>query len=158
MELSKIHVDLTNIFSQINETLQNSQTIKELLDKNFQLDIKTRELIEKFIFLLSTTESETLKLMTVDFQRIFSDGIIDLSDIPIMVKIITDILNSKSIGLKSFTKSPDNVGVLIKIIILVLGRLEVFTNFDESKVIKMVDSSIALLQTTISVSNGFGCC
>ena len=82
------------------------------------------------------------------------DGILDLTDIPNVVILIKNIYNIYSTKISIVEKTTINDSIsIIKTIILLLLELEYIKVVDKEKFIKLLDSSIELLSSTIVMNN-----
>ena len=130
---------------------------------NLNLDEKTLLVVLNIFDILMANDgiNAPIKGIIEKIKEILSDGKIDLNDVPNLVKIVTDILNLNKSEFKQIKFGVKEIGVVIKIIISILIQLEIISS-DEEVIMKMVDSSLSLLETTINVGklkcNLFSCC
>lgn len=91
----------------------------------------------------------------VEIKDIFSDGKLDVHDIPSIINIMTEVLN---VDLSKLSVSIDAsiINVLIKLIINVLIELKIIVVYGHSfqSLNLLIDSSIRLLNTSIKIKSG----
>lgn len=93
-----------------------------------------------------------------DVQTILSDGVLDISDLPQIIILIKDVynINFKKLNTKFTVKESIQ---FIQDFILLLIELNYFIVNDKPKVIKVIDSSVQLLISSIQVAPSlFKCC
>ena len=116
--------------------------------------------ITKIIIILELLNKNTnnqtyapLNIIINQILFIFSDGKLDTHDIPMLVKVATECLNLniKTGVIKELTI--DDIGALIKIIIigLIESKIININSNDEQIIIKLIDGSLILLNTTIEI-------
>lgn len=139
----------------------NSDTdITSLLNKfNYQLDKNTLLKLNKILNFLSQNNTKFNNLPPVQnvidgIKEVFADGKLDLSDIPTLITLITNILNLNLSNLK-VNINIDVISVVIKLIIhiLIMQKIINISETEEATIDKLIDSSIKLLNTTILISN-----
>lgn len=153
IEVQSISVNLAQPFLDLLSLLQIKEKIDELISKlslNLSEDKKT--MIFNLIKTLQTSDKGCSPLRTIlnNFEEILRDGKIDATDIPLIVKTITDILNIE-INTNKLSLTMDDASLLVKIIIQGLCDLDVIKE-DPKVIMKIIESSFALLSTTLTVS------
>ena len=86
-----------------------------------------------------------------DIKKIMADGVLDMSDVPTLVIMMKDICNLKMSDLTKEVKkiTVDESIQLIHDVLLILIDSNYITVKDKQQVVKMIDTSILLLRSTI---------
>jgi hypothetical protein len=159
---TKVHNDPSNLFNLVTNMMMDSKILDEIINTNLKLQDEQVEQIKKIISVITDYDLKILKNITNNLKTIFEDGVIDANDIPIIAQIITEVMNTDKATFKKFITDVIQVGHLVKIIILILMRLNLFSisNMKEEKMMRIIDASISLLNTTIILSKSSGkfCC
>ena len=146
------HVDKIGLLLMDNNYIQN--LIKKL---SINMDTATNSKISNILIFLNTSVSGILPLhtMLVNLQQVFEDGVLDLYDVPIIIKIITDLLNTNiNAELLRNVKIKD-IGIALKLLIYILIEFKIIQNdkIDDKTIFRIIDSSLDLLETSLKVSN-----
>jgi hypothetical protein len=156
VEMKEVKIHVPEPLSLVHELLKKNDKIEDLLSNKLKLNIDDKTLkiiLEVFNVLLGkTVESSPLKSIIEGIKQCFADGKIDVNDIPIIVKVITDVMNLNKEQFTTVKPSFEHVGIVIKIIITVLSELNIIKNNDDELILRIVDSSLALLSTSIDLS------
>lgn len=98
-------------------------------------------------FMVASPESFTT--ITNDIKAITSDGKIDSHDIPLLIKLISDVYNSGAIS--STLSNPTNIIDFVKFTLNVILDSEylILPEIEKKVIKKIIDSSIALLTMNI---------
>jgi hypothetical protein len=153
---------LVNHVDKIGLLLMDNNYIQSLITKlSITIDTTTNAKIGNILTFLNTSVAGVLPLhsMLDNLQQVFEDGVLDLYDVPIIVKIITDLLNTNiNAELLRNVKITD-VGLVLKLLIYILIEFKIIqTDKIDNKTIfksifKIIDSSLNLLETSLKVSN-----
>ncbi len=132
-------------------------SLKEFLNSELKRDELKIKLSEKDIKLLKVLSEKFPELFTTilkDLENIMEDNILDLTDIPKLVILTKNIYNiySTKISIVEKTTLNDSISI-IKAIILLLLELEYIKVVDKEKFIKLLDASIELLSSTVTMNN-----
>lgn len=131
--------------------------LKEFLNSELKRDELKIKLSEKDIKLLKALSEKFPELFTTilkDLEKIMKDDVLDLTDIPNLVILIKDIYNIYSTKISTIEKTTLNDSIsIIKTIILLLLELDYIKVVDKEKFIKLLDSSIELLSSTVTMNN-----
>jgi hypothetical protein len=159
-----------NRFDELNLILfflKSNDKINNLLKKmSVSLDSKTRLEINRIIDYISTnnvkfSDEPPIKIIIGEIKKVFEDGKLDLYDIPEIINIVTQVLNINFSDIKAKSKAnlnPNTLGIFIKIIIHSLIELNILKVNQEEyvNINKLIDSSIALLNTSLIISKSCG--
>ena len=149
---------LVNHVNKIGSLLMDNNYIQSLITKlSITIDTTTNAKIGNILTFLNTSIAGVLPLhsMLVNLQQVFEDGVLDLYDVPIIVKIITDLLNTNiNAELLRNIKITD-VGLVLKLLIYILIEFKIIQTdkIDNKTIFKIIDSSLNLLETSLKVSN-----
>jgi hypothetical protein len=149
---------LVNHVDKIGRLLMDNNYIQGLITKlSINIDTATNAKIGNILTFLNTSVAGVLPLhsMLVNLQQVFEDGVLDLYDVPIIVKIITDLLNTNiNAELLRNVKITD-VGLVLKLLIYILIEFKIIQTdkIDNKTIFKIIDSSLDLLETSLKVSN-----
>jgi hypothetical protein len=149
---------LVNNVDKIGSLLMDNNYIQGLIIKlSINIDTATNAKIGNILTFLNTSVAGVLPLhsMLGNLQQVFEDGVLDLYDVPIIVKIITDLLNTNiNAELLRNVKITD-VGLVLKLLIYILIEFKIIQtdNIDNKTIFKIIDSSLNLLETSLKVSN-----
>lgn len=156
--------DLPVILSFLTDTVSVQNLIKKLSINVNQADSVNLKEILSFLSKANPklNNSPPIKDIIEQFKIVFSDGKLDLYDIPQIINIINTVLNMNMNDLK-MSIDAQTIGLLIKFLIHMLINLKIInTNQTNNETIdKMIDASLSLLNTTIAVSKikcSFNCC
>jgi hypothetical protein len=155
---------LVNHVDKIGSLLMDNNYIQGLITKlSINIDTATNAKIGNILTFLNTSVSGVLPLKSMldNLQQVFEDGVLDLYDVPIIVKIITDLLNTNiNAELLRNVKITD-VGLVLKLLIYILIEFKIIQTdkIDNKTIFKIIDSSLDLLETSLKISNlKFNCC
>jgi hypothetical protein len=149
---------LVNHVDKIGSLLMDNNYIQGLITKlSINIDTATNAKIGNILTFLNTSVAGVLPLhsMLGNLQQVFEDGVLDLYDVPIIVKIITDLLNTNiNAELLRNVKITD-VGLVLKLLIYILIEFKIIQTdkIDNKTIFKINDSSLDLLETSLKVSN-----
>jgi hypothetical protein len=149
---------LVNHVDKIGGLLMDNNYIQDLITKlSINIDTTTNAKIGNILTFLNTSVAGVLPLhsMLGNLQQVFEDGVLDLYDVPIIVKIITDLLNTNiNAELLRNVKITD-VGLVLKLLIYILIEFKIIQTdkIDNKTIFKIIDSSLDLLETSLKVSN-----
>jgi hypothetical protein len=149
---------LVNHVDKIGGLLMDNNYIQGLITKlSINIDTATNAKIGNILTFLNTSVAGVLPLhsMLGNLQQVFEDGVLDLYDVPIIVKIITDLLNTNiNAELLRNVKITD-VGLVLKLLIYILIEFKIIQTdkIDNKTIFKIIDSSLDLLETSLKVSN-----
>jgi hypothetical protein len=149
---------LVNHVDKIGSLLMDNNYIQGLITKlSINIDTATNAKIGNILTFLNTGVAGVLPLhsMLGNLQQVFEDGVLDLYDVPIIVKIITDLLNTNiNAELLRNVKITD-VGLVLKLLIYILIEFKIIQTdkIDNKTIFKIIDSSLDLLETSLKVSN-----
>jgi len=149
---------LVNHVDKIGGLLMDNNYIQSLITKlSINIDTATNAKIGNILTFLNTSVAGVLPLhsMLGNLQQVFEDGVLDLYDVPIIVKIITDLLNTNiNAELLRNVKITD-VGLVLKLLIYILIEFKIIQTdkIDNKTIFKIIDSSLDLLETSLKVSN-----
>jgi len=149
---------LVNHVDKIGSLLMDNNYIQDLIKKlSINIDTATNVKIGNILTFLNTSVSGVLPLKSMldNLQQVFEDGVLDLYDVPIIVKIITDLLNTNiNAELLRNVKITD-VGLVLKLLIYILIEFKIIQTdkIDNKTIFKIIDSSLDLLETSLKVSN-----
>ena len=124
-------VILVNHVDKIGSLLMDNNYIQGLITKlSIVIDTATNAKIGNILTFLNTSVAGVLPLQSMlgNLQQVFEDGVLDLYDVPIIVKIITDLLNTNiNAELLRNVKITD-VGLVLKLLIYILIADLITTN------------------------------
>ncbi len=149
---------LVNHVDKIGSLLMDNNYIQGLITKlSINIDTATNAKIGNILTFLNTSVAGVLPLKSMldNLQQVFEDGVLDLYDVPIIVKIITDLLNTNiNAELLRNVKITD-VGLVLKLLIYILIEFKIIQTdkIDNKTIFKIIDSSLDLLETSLKVSN-----
>jgi len=149
---------LVNHVDKIGSLIMDNNYIQSLITKlSIVIDTATNAKIGNILTFLNTSVAGVLPLhsMLSNLQQVFEDGVLDLYDVPIIVKIITDLLNTNiNAELLRNVKITD-VGLVLKLLIYILIEFKIIQTdkIDNKTIFKIIDSSLDLLETSLKVSN-----
>ena len=149
---------LVNHVDKIGSLLMDNNYIQSLITKlSINIDTSTNAKIGNILTFLNTSVAGVLPLhsMLCNLQQVFEDGVLDLYDVPIIVKIITDLLNTNiNAELLRNVKITD-IGLVLKLLIYILIEFKIIQTdkIDNKTIFKIIDSSLDLLETSLKISN-----
>jgi hypothetical protein len=149
---------LVNHVDKIGSLLMDNNYIQSLITKlSINIDTSTNAKIGNILTFLNTSVAGILPLhsMLCNLQQVFEDGVLDLYDVPIIVKIITDLLNTNiNAELLRNVKITD-IGLVLKLLIYILIEFKIIQTdkIDNKTIFKIIDSSLDLLETSLKISN-----
>ena len=139
-----------NVIVTLLTTLLTDEKIPELYEK-LHVSKKTVELIK----VLMDKSPDFFNDLENDVKKILADGVLDITDVPVMITMMKDICN---INIPQLSKDIKKITVdesiqFIKDIVLVLIEYDHIKVKDKDVVVKMIDVSIDLLKSTVVTSN-----
>jgi sulfur relay (sulfurtransferase) DsrC/TusE family protein len=149
--------------------LQNNNQVVNLMNKlSLIIDRKTQGQLENVLKFLTTNNikfdsSPPIKNIIDEIKKVFSDGKLDLYDIPALINIVANIIKLDLANLK-INFDNNLIGLIIKFIVHALIELKIIKTIQQenNSIDKLIDSSILLLKTTMTISNVkcsfFSCC
>jgi hypothetical protein len=149
---------LINFTDKISNILKNNNYIQDLIKKvAVNIDTSTNVKIGNIITFLNTNIKGVLPLHNIlnNLQEVFADGVLDLYDVPTIVKIITELLNSNINSELLRNIKVSDVGLVLKLLIFILLEVKVINidKLDDKTIFKIIDSSLELLETSLKLSN-----
>jgi hypothetical protein len=147
-----------------DETL-NKYDIKQFLSEIFDVNQKLNELKIKLSFeikdsvlniskLIVQNSPKSLQALSKILEDIVSDGVLNYNDIPKLILLISTLHNTEFSKLDSFKGvTQKDVIEFIKFLIHAMIELELVQANDKKKTFEMVDISLNLLETSISVTD-----
>ena len=138
-------VILVNHVDKIGSLLMDNNYIQGLITKlSINIDTATNAKIGNILTFLNTSVAGVLPLhsMLGNLQQVFEDGVLDLYDVPIIVKIITDLLNTNiNAELLRNVKITD-VGLVLKLLIYILIEFKIIQTdkIDNKTIFKKINS------------------
>lgn len=154
----------TLLNNDIVDLLTNFVNDKFQIDK-LKVSINISDKSVKLITLLLKASPEIFTKMANDIHIILSDGVLDLADLPQIIVLIKDIYNT---NFKKIGKNIKNISIndsidFIKDLILIMVELNYIIVDNKRKIIKMVESSVNLLSSSILIAPTLfnlccGCC
>jgi hypothetical protein len=155
---------LTDHTDKICNLLKDNNYIQNLLKKvSVNIDTSTNVKIGNIITFFITNVNGVLPLHNIlkNLQEVFADGVLDLYDVPALVKIITEILNSNINSELLRNIKVSDIGLVLKLLIFILVEFKIIQSdkLDDKTIFKILDSSLELLETSLKLSNvKFNCC
>ena len=139
-----------NTIVTLLSTLLTDEKIPELYEK-LHVSKKTVEIIK----VLMDKSPDFFNDLENDVKKILADGVLDITDVPVMITMMKDICN---INIPQLSKDIKKITVdesiqFIKDIVLVLIEYDHIQVKDKDVVVKMIDVSIDLLKSTVVTSN-----
>jgi hypothetical protein len=149
---------LTDHTDKICNLLKDNNYIQDLLKKvSVNIDTSTNVKIGNIITFFITNINGVLPLHNIlkNLQEVFSDGVLDLYDVPALVKIITEILNSNINSELLRNIKVSDIGLVLKLLIFILVEFKIIQSdkIDDKTIFKILDSSLELLETSLKLSN-----
>lgn len=149
---------LTNFTDKISNILKNNNYIQDLIKKvTVNIDTSTNVKVGNIITFLNTNINGVLPLHNIlnNLQEVFADGILDLYDVPTIVKIITELLNSNINSELLRNIKVTDIGLVLKLLIFILVEFKIIQGdkLDNKTIFKILDSSLELLETSLKLSN-----
>jgi ribosomal protein S6 len=144
----------------INPVSGSSDKLNELKIKlNFQIPDKVVDLIK----LIGRESPDTFNAISKTLSDVLKDGVLDMSDVPKFVLLVSALHNTELKKLSS-PITVETVVDFIKFLMHAIVELDFIKVNNKEKVFEMLDTSILLLTTTlnvqmpaISVTGCFGC-
>ncbi len=155
---------LTDHTEKICNLLKDNNYIQNLLKKvSVNIDTSTNVKIGNIITFFITNVNGVLPLHNIlkNLQEVFADGVLDLYDVPALVKIITEILNSNINSELLRNIQVSHIGLVLKLLIFILVEFKIIQSdkLDDKTIFKILDSSLELLETSLKLTNvKFNCC
>jgi hypothetical protein len=132
----------------------------KLDDSQFVQDVKLDEHSVKIINLVLSKCPNVINGLSTHIQTIISDNVINSSDIPAIILLMRDVLNTNVSELNRVRVTRDQVIVLIKNIFTVLIHADVIkTGSAESKLatLALIDLCVKLLESKVNVQKVVKC-
>lgn len=138
--LSKL--DLLIIFGELF-------SFKEKIDELIQLQINENGLylVKKIV----DTIPETFNSISKKVNEIVKDEILNIDDVPILVNLIKEVVNTDSKKLKQLLPTVEDAILFLKTVLEILINKEYLKVENKEKVFKMIDVSFLLLSTSIDI-------
>ena len=158
---------IVNIYADLFQLLTTTKEVDNIIQNVLKINIddSTKNNINKVLLIITNNNVNflsPLKNIIDDLKEILVDNKIDLYDIPLIIKILTDIFNLEYKNLKNVSKK--DIAIVLKIITISLVQLDIIKNDrnQQELILRLIDSSISLLQTTLLVTKckcpSFLCC
>lgn len=132
--------DLTNLGKLLYDNLKNP---------SYNLSTEQINWINNFM----TASPDSFTIIMNDIKTITSDGKIDSHDIPLLIKLISDVYNSGAIS--SALSNPINIIDFVQFTLNVILDCQylILPEIEKKIIKKVIDSSIALLTINIGVEH-----
>lgn len=124
-------------------------SVKEQVDELVQLKIDERGL--ELIKTIVNTLPETFNSISEKINEIVKDEVLNIDDVPILVNLIKDVVNSDIKKLKQILPTVEDALLFLKTILEILINKDYVKVEDKEKVFKMIDVSFLLLSTSIDI-------
>jgi len=163
------NVDIANVNILIDVPLENSEVKLDIkhfdLNKILSTFLVSNDYTKIITYPLSDNVLNLIKILVKDspqslekisntIKDVISDGKLDMSDIPKIVLLITELNNT---NLKDVFKTQNvqksDLFDLIKFIMHLIVELKYVTVEDEKKIFEMLDMSLTLLNTNLDISS-----
>jgi hypothetical protein len=129
---------------------------KENIDKLISLNINEKGLI--IIKNIVDNLPETFKSISEKINEIVKDEVLNIDDVPILVNLIKDVVNTDIKKLKQLMPNVEDVLLFLKTVLEILINKEFIKVENKEKVFKMIDISFLLLSTSIDIKEDFFTC
>jgi len=132
----------------------------KLVDSKFIQDIKLDEHSVQVINLVLSKCPNVINGLSTHIQTIISDNVVNSSDIPAIILLMRDVLNTNVSELNRLRVTRDQVIILIKNIFTILIESDVIkTGSVESKqaTLLLIDLCVKLLESKINVQKVLKC-
>ncbi len=127
----------------------------ELGINNLKLELKLKDSNVKLIKDVVDSFPECLNKISSSMEFVLQDDKLDVSDVPILVKLVKDIVNGSSKGVEKLKNVTVEQWVdFIRNILEILIHKDIIKVDNKEKVFKLLFVSSELLSTTIEVSGG----
>jgi hypothetical protein len=127
--------------------------VLNLNSTEYDLSLEQIDWIKKFIALSPIS----LENILIDIKKIIEDKKIDLHDIPMIIKLITDVYHNDAIKINM--SDPKNIIGFIKytITILINSQYIDLSSVEKKVIINIVDISLNLLSINLKTTNTKSC-
>ena len=134
----------------LNDLFNDSDNkLKEL---KIKLNFPISEDVSNFIKLVINKSPESLKKISKTLEDILSDGVLDYSDVPKLVSLITQLNNTDFKKLTTTVEIKTDVLLdFIKVLMHSMIELNFVKVNNKEKMFELLDTSLLLLTTTLSV-------
>ena len=122
---------IVNIYADLFQLLTTTKEVDNIIQNVLKINIddSTKNNINKVLLILTNNNVNflsPLKNIIDDLKEILVDNKIDLYDIPLIIKILTDIFNLEYKNLKNTKKRPM---LIVKFIILIISSINDFVTW-----------------------------
>jgi hypothetical protein len=140
---------MSNNITQIITLLSNIEEVQNILNKNLfiiQKDQLTKLIKVLSSLLLETKENTSFHNIFNTITEIFKDGKIEIHEIPLLIKILSENISIKNIN-------SNDLSLLIKFIIIILVQLDIIKlNTTDINIINtLIDTSLELLNIQFNI-------
>lgn len=153
----RIHLNEVDTFSLLRDLLMQHEQINDVMSNTLKLQLdepNKRIVLDVITVLTANTENSPLRNILEGIQKVFADGKIDVNDVPTIVKIITDVMNTNKEMFKGIKPTFDHLGVVMKVIIVGLCKMNVIKQTEQHQdlLLRIIDASLTLLATSVDIS------
>ena len=141
-----------NLFQLLSELLLSDNEVQNLL--TLKIDQKGID----FIKMLLDKSPSTLEGISKNINDILQDGVLNTDDVPILINLVKDIMNTDRNKISKKMLSVENVIIFVKSIIEILLIKDHIKVSNKEKVFQLMDISFLLLTTSIDTSESIMDC
>ena len=162
-DVSTNDVSLNDIFttdlSNNIEFLLHYFIINKIKDLSFNENIKLDTNSINVINLILNKHPKLIKDIEPHIKNIIFDNVVSAKDIPEILLLITDVLNTNALQLNKLKLTRDQVINFVKNVFIILIETNVIKTSDQDKVLvlSLLEVSIKLLETKVNVQKVINC-
>ena len=158
--LNQIVVDTADISANPVEFILVTLLQTKLSNPNFITEIKLDEQSLKIISLVINLCPDVINQMGVHIKKIVSDNVINSKDIPEILLLLSDVLNTNSTQLNKIKVTREQIINLIKNIFVILiesNTIKTGSDTDKQVCLALLDLSVKLLESKVNIQKVIRC-
>jgi hypothetical protein len=129
----------------------------KLADSKFVQDIKLDEHSVQIINLILSKCPNVINGLSAHIQTIVSDNVVNSSDIPTIILLVRDVLNTNVSELNRVKVTRNQVILFIKNIFTILIEADVIKTESKQTILLLIDLCVKLLESKVNVRKVIKC-
>lgn len=142
-------LDLLIIFGELFSVKEKVDDLISLKINNEGIQL-VKTIVDRYPLIFNSISSK--------INEILKDGILNIDDVPVLVNLIKEVINTDIKSLKKILPSVEDVLLFLKTVLEILINKDYLEVENKEKVFKLLDVSFLLLSTSVDMKEDFFTC
>lgn len=143
------NLDLLIIFGELFSVKEKVDDLISLKINNEGIQL-VKTIVDRYPLIFNSISSK--------INEILKDGILNIDDVPVLVNLIKEVINTDIKSLKKILPSVEDVLLFLKTVLEILINKDYLEVENKEKVFKLLDVSFLLLSTSVDMKEDFFTC